>query len=167
MNPQEHLIDWLRSAHGMEMEALDILEKQAARLESYPEMQARVQQHAEETRRQAEQVAGCIERLGGDTSAVKDLTGKVMGTMAALTNSMAGDEVVKNALADYAFEHFEIACYRSLIAAAEAAGDTQTAEVCRQILREEEAMASWIGERIPDVTQKFLQRDAAGLQAKR
>lgn len=167
MDTREHLIDWLRDAHGMEVKALDILEKQASRLESYPEMQARVRQHAEETRRQAEQVAGCIERLGGDTSTVKDVTGKVMGTMAALTNAMADDEVVKNTLADYAFEHFEIACYRSLIAAAEATGDTQTAEVCRDILREEEAMASWIGERIPMVTQSFLQRDAAGVQAKR
>lgn len=167
MDTREHLIDWLRDAHGMEVEALDILEKQASRLESYPEMQARVQQHAEETRRQADRVAGCIERLGGDTSTVKDVTGKMMGTMAALTNAMAGDEVVKNALADYAFEHFEIACYRSLIAAAEAAGDEQTAGVCREILREEEAMAGWVGERIPTLTQSFLQRDAAGLQAKR
>jgi ferritin-like metal-binding protein YciE len=167
MDTREHLLHWLRDAHGMEVEALDILEKQAARLESYPEMQARVQQHAEETRRQAEQVAGCIERLGGDTSTVKDVVGKVMGTMAALTNAMAGDEVVKNALADYAFEHFEIACYRSLIAAAEAAGEERTAGVCREILREEEAMAGWVGERVPTLTQSFLQRDAAGLQAKR
>lgn len=41
----------------------------------------------------------------------------------------------------YVFEHHEIACYRSLIGAAEELGDAETAELCTEILREEEAMA--------------------------
>ncbi len=59
-------------------------------------------------------------------------------------------------LADYASEHFEIACYRSLIAAAEEAGKPQVAEVCSEILEDEEAMADWIEEQIPEVTRLVL-----------
>lgn len=167
MEARKHLLDWLRDAHGMEMQAVEILEKQADRLDGYPEMQERIRQHVEETRSQADRVAQCISRLDGDSSAMKDVTGKLMGNMAAMTNAMATDEVVKNTLADFAFENFEIACYRSLIKAAEAAGDQQTARVCREILREEEAMASFVGERIPMITQSFLERDEAGERAKR
>jgi ferritin-like metal-binding protein YciE len=36
----------------------------------------------------------------------------------------------------YVFEHLEIACYRSLIGAAEELGDAETAELCTEILRE-------------------------------
>jgi ferritin-like metal-binding protein YciE len=53
--------------------------------------------------------------LDGDTSTFKDTTGKLMGDMNAIFNSMQDDEVVKNTIADYAFENFEIACYKSLI----------------------------------------------------
>lgn len=167
MERRKHLVNWLRDAHGMEMKAAEILNRQAERLDEYPEMRDRILRHVEETQSQAERVAGCIKRLDGDSSTLKDMTGKLMGNVAAITNAMAEDEVVKNALADFAFENFEIASYRSLIKAAEAAGDEQTANVCREILREEEEMAAFVGEQIPEITRTFLERDEAGVQAKR
>lgn len=165
--PREHLVAWLRDAHAMEEQAIEILEKQANRLESYPDMQRRIRQHVEETRRQAERINECIDRVGNGTSATKDLTGKLMGNISAMTNAMSSDEVVKNAIADLAFENFEIASYTSLIAAAEAAGDEQTAQVCRDILREEEEMAAWVKENLPQVTRTYMERDLADVQAKR
>lgn len=162
MDARKNLRDWLKDAHGMEMEALEILEKQADRFDGYPEMQQRIRQHVKETRSQAERIAECINRYDGDSSTLKDISGKLMGNMAALTNAMASDEVVKNSIADYAFESLEIASYRSLVAAAEAAGDEQTAQVCREILKEEEAMASFIGDRIPQITSAYLRRETAG-----
>ena len=50
------------------------------------------------------------------------------------------DQVVKRSITSYVFEHLEIACYRSLIGAAEELGDAETAELCTEILREEEGM---------------------------
>lgn len=165
--PREHLVAWLRDAHAMEEQAIEILEKQANRLESYPDMQRRIRQHIDETKRQAERVNECINRIGDGTSTAKDLTGKLMGNISAMTNAMASDEVVKNAIADLAFENFEIASYTSLIAAAEAAGDEQTAQVCREILQEEEEMAAWVKENLPQVTRTYMERDLADVQAKR
>ena len=68
----------------------------------------------------------------------------------------AKDTVVKNALGDYAAENFEVACYTSLIAAAERVGDHETADVCRQILRDEEEMVDWLKGYIPMLTQTFM-----------
>jgi ferritin-like metal-binding protein YciE len=121
----------------------------------------RIQQHLEQTRHHAELVKGCIDRLGGSTSTVKSAMGKIGGFFQGVSTGMAKDEMVKNALSDYASEQFEIACYTSLIAAAQAIGDQQTAAVCQQILRDEEAMAQWLQQQIPMITQEFL-----GMQAR-
>lgn len=48
---------------------------------------------------------------------------------------------------------------RALIAAAEVCGDAETKRVCEQILVQEEAMAQWLAERLPDTVRKFLVRD--------
>ena len=166
-NPQEHVLDWLRDAHAMEQQAEQMLKAQASRIENYPKMKARVEQHLEETRGQQKLLEGCLERLGGSPSAVKD----TMGTMAAMGQGLAGmfasDEIVKGAMASYVFEHMEIASYTALIAAAKQAGDAETQRVCEQILAQEEAMAQWVLDNLPEVTQTFMLRDAEGVEAKK
>ena len=49
------------------------------------------------------------------------------------------------AVASYAFEQFEAACYRALVTAAEQAGEREVASTCATILREEEDMAAGSG----------------------
>jgi ferritin-like metal-binding protein YciE len=112
----------------------------------------------EETRRHAELVRGCIERLGEKPSTAKSLLGQMLGAGQSVATGMFRDEVVKNFLADFAAENFEIASYRALIAAARAVGDEETARVCEEILREER-MAAWLTENLPRVVQETL-RDA-------
>jgi ferritin-like metal-binding protein YciE len=164
---RETLIEWLRDAHAMEHQAIETLERQAERIEHYPELKAKVQNHLEESRWQAEQVKKCLERLGSDSSTIKKGVGKFMGNMSALTNSAAGDEIVKNGIADYAFEHFEIASYRSLVAAADELGQEKVKRVCQEILKQEEHMADWLEDHLPEVTQQYLRREATSQQAKR
>src|SRR3954462_7825533 len=138
MAHQETVIAWLNDAHALELNLVQVLEHRVQDTKDHPQMQMKIQQHLEQTRRHAELVKGCIERLGGSTSAVKSAMGQISGLFQGVSTGMAKDEMVKNALADYASEHFEIASYTSLIAGAQAIGDQQTAAVCRQILRDEE-----------------------------
>jgi ferritin-like metal-binding protein YciE len=156
---QENLVVWLRDAHAMEQQAETMLTTTASRLENYPEIKARLEKHAEETREQARLVKSCIDRLGGGTSTLKDIAGKVTATAQGLSGMFVSDEIVKAGMASYTFEHMEIASYRSLIAAAEVVGDTETVQICRRILAEEEAMAAWLGEHLPVLTRRFLQLD--------
>jgi len=164
----DRLDQWLRDAHAMEEQAEQMLKAQAGRIENYPDLATRIRQHLEETHSQRERLERCIARRGGATSAVKDITAKFTAMMQGLGGMMAGDEVMKGTLASYAFEHFEIAAYRILVAAAEAAGDMETARVCESICQEEEDMAAWLMDHIPEVTRIYLAREDAGLaEAKR
>ena len=164
--PSEHLADWLRDAHAMEQQALTMMERLAARLENYPELRNRLQQHIAETRGQAQRLESCLQRSGKKPSAVKDAAARTIATFQGLSGIFVDDEVVKGHLASYVFEHFEIASYRMLIAAADEAGDAETRRVCEENLREEEAMAAWLAEHAAETTQRFLERDLAELEAK-
>lgn len=166
--PQEHLLDWLRDAHAMEQQAETMLSSQSARLEHYPVLKARIDQHIQETRGQQERLETCIKRLNGSPSTIKDIGGKLMAMAQGATGMMVSDEVVKGAMSGYVFEHMEIASYTILIAAAKAAGDMQTQQICEQNLQEEVAMAEWLLQHLPEVTQAFLARAAnADTEAKR
>lgn len=163
----ERLAQWLRDAHAMEEQAETMLKAQTSRLENYPELKQRIEQHITETQTQAKRLEDCIERLDSETSSMKDAAGKMMATMQGLGGMFAGDEVVKGAMAGYTFEHFEIGSYTALIAAAQEAGDSQIASVCRQNLDEEQAMADWMKEHLASITQQYLAREQVGAPAKR
>ena len=167
MSPETELMSWLRDAHAMEMQAVQILQNQARRIANYPDLRNRILEHLEETRAQAEMLERCIERHGTTSSPFRDSAAAFLGHVQALSGLVFGDEVVKGAIASYTFEHLEIAAYRSLIGAAEELGDAETARICREILQQEEAMAGWLERRLPEITQQHLRRQSTGEPAKR
>jgi ferritin-like metal-binding protein YciE len=161
MTQNEQLISWLNSAYSMEQSLAKVLENHAHDAKDHPDMQERIEAHVAETRAHSDQVARCLEILGSKPSTMKAAVGNIMGMVQGASTGMFHDELVKNVLADYAAEHFEIACYTSLIEAAELAGHSEIVEICRGILDEEEAMAEWLESQIPDVTRTVLQQVAA------
>jgi ferritin-like metal-binding protein YciE len=135
----ENLNDWLRDAHAMEQQAEKMLTAQAERLEHYPALRGRIVQHIEETRWQQGVIDACITRRGTSNSVMKDIGGKLLAFGQAVGGMTASDEV----------------------------GDTDTRTACEQILVQEKAMAAWLLEHMPQVTQMFLQRSATpGMEAK-
>lgn len=166
--PQENLLDWLRDAHAMEQQAEKMLKAQSERLENYPQLKARIDEHIQETLGQQQLIDECLTRLGGSASTLKDVGGKLMAFGQAVGGSLMSDEVIKGAMAGYVFENMEVASYTVLIAAAKAAGDAETQAACEKILPQEVAMAQWLLEHLPELTQAFLQRsEAPDTQAKR
>ncbi len=165
---KDNLLDWLRDAHGMEQQAEQMLKAQADRLENYPTLKTRILQHLEETRSQQQLLDQCITRLGGSSSTFKDLAGKLMAFGQAVGGMTMTDEVVKGAMASYAFECVEISTYTVLIAAAQELGDKETQSACERILEQEKAMAAWLLEHLPEITQAYMRRAAdPDLTAKR
>lgn len=155
----ERLLKWLQDAYAMEQEANTMLTATAGRLEHYPELKARIEQHINETRDQSEQVKRCIELLDGSIPSIKGAVASVMATVHAAGNSMMSDEVAKSLGVSYAFEHMEVASYRALVIAAKEAGQTQIAEICAAILDQEIAMAEWLIEHQEAVILAFLKRE--------
>lgn len=149
-------IAWLNDAHAMEVGLVTMLEKQAKETEGIPEMNARIVEHLEETKRHAEMVKACVDRHGGSTSTGKDVLSQISSTVSGLGTSMMSDAMVKNVHASYAAEHFEIASYQTLRAAAEELGDSETVSVCNEILKDEERMADWLMKQLPGVVKDHL-----------
>jgi ferritin-like metal-binding protein YciE len=166
-NPRENLAVWLRDAYAMEGQAIELLESQIKRLENYPQAQPRLREHLEETKAQRATIERCLEQLGESPSSLKAATMKLAANVQGMLHGLAGDEVLKHALGSHAFEQFEAGCYRSLSVAAEAAGEPQIAQTCVRLMEQEQAMAAWVWEQIPTLTQTFLERDATGGAAKR
>lgn len=156
MTAKDMVIDWLNDAHSMENALIQILEHQIKDARDHPQVQAKLEQHLEQTRRHADMVKGCVEAMGGKVSTMKKGMASLFGQMQALSTGAAKDELLKNALADYAAENFEVASYSSLIQAAQELGEQKVASVCQQILQEDQAMADWIRQNLPTLTQQSL-----------
>ncbi|SDH20236.1 ferritin-like domain-containing protein [Pelagibacterium luteolum] len=157
----------LKNAHAMEKQALSILKPQASRIESYPDMKARIEQHISETEQQIQRLETIFDQVDESHSGFKDMILSVGGAMAALSHAAAGDEVLKDTFANYAFEHYEIAAYKSLIQIGDRLALGDASALLRQTLDEEERMAQWIDEHIGLVTDQYLVLQKADQQAKR
>lgn len=159
---QEIVLEWLRDAHSKGQQAVDLYEKQADRNRNYPEVQARFNEYVDQAKRHQRMLEESIERLGGKTSVLKDLGGKIMAWGQSLSGLPMDDEVVKGVMFCYTFQQMSIGAFRVLIVAAEEAADHQTKAVCEEIMEEDIAMASWIYEHIPAITRDYMQREMEG-----
>lgn len=146
---KQTLITWLNDAYAMEKSMVQTLRNHAHAAHERPSMRSRLERHCEETKEHAHMVRECIERLGGHVSSFKTGLSTMMGTVQGVVTAPAKDEIVKNILGDSAAERFEIASYQGIITAADEIGDTETATVCRRILREEEQMLEWLEQQLP------------------
>jgi ferritin-like metal-binding protein YciE len=154
----------LRNAHAMEVQARELMERQSERLGDYPDVQVMVKKHLAETNGQLKRLEQCLEACGESNSTLKDAAQSVMANTMALAHGMAGDEILKNTFANNAFEHFEIAAYKSLLALCDSAGQGSARSLLEANLKEEERMAAWIDANVAKVTQAYLaneQRRAA------
>jgi len=159
---QDIYVTALRNAHALEAQAIQILSRQAERIENYPAMLERLHQHIEESRNQSARLEQILDRIGASHSAIKDAMTGFMGNMAAMAHVAAQDEVIKNTFANYAFEHYEIASYEALLAVADAAGDAQAPALLRQSLDEEQRMAQWIDDHLPETMRTYMRLETAG-----
>jgi ferritin-like metal-binding protein YciE len=161
MADKELLISWLRDAHAMETALIPVLEQHAKDASGNRMVAQRIALHAEQTRRHAELVRGCLEQLNVSESMIKSGASNVLGWAHAYSTKMFSDENVKNGLTDYAVEHFELACYKALEHAAMTIGDTRIAETCRMIQQDEREMADFLAEQLPAIVREAMTRPAA------
>jgi ferritin-like metal-binding protein YciE len=156
---QNQLIAWLDDAYAMETGLIPILQTHAGAFESkLPEAAARVREHISETRRHADRLEQCLRTLGSAPSTAKSTVSAMMGTIEGMSTSIFRDELVKNALADYGAEQFEVACYTALVTAAMKLGYPDVAHLCEQNLKEHEPMATWLKQQLPVAVNVMLAR---------
>lgn len=153
---RDEIIDWLRDAYAMERGLESALEKQSENDELSAEVRSRAAMHLEETRRHAEAVKSALQNLGTDTSTLKTGMGVMAQAAKGMTTKFASDERIKDLLDAYMMEHFEIACYTALAAAAERGGLAEVVDICRGIIVDEERMAQALLKSLPDEVSTYL-----------
>ncbi len=156
MTKREQLIAWLGDAHAMEVGIVSTLEKHIADAKGQPRVRATLTKHLRETKTHATAMKLALNSLGGTHPVIREGLSKTANLVAGLATSAAKDTPVKNALADIATEHFEIACYTSLIQTATELGEKKIAAACRKILREEERMAKSLKALFPAINTTYL-----------
>jgi ferritin-like metal-binding protein YciE len=140
----------------MESKALELFERQASRLEEYPEVQAQFQHHLARTERQLERLEQCLDALGEDPSAEEESRLDFQAGMAPVATPPAEAEILHNTFSSYCFEHYEIATYRSLLTLCEIATQRSIVPLLQQSLEEEEAMAKWLKDNISRITKDYV-----------
>ncbi len=156
MDKNELVLAWLNDALAMENALAAVLQHRIKDAKGFPAIEEMDRRHLAETLEHADRVKRCIARLGSKPSTVKSMFGTMFGAIQAPMTALAKDEVVKNCLVDHAAEQFEVAAYAALIAAANEIGDTETAAICEQNMREDAAMAAQIMAGIPAVVAAHL-----------
>lgn len=156
----ELFVTGLKNAHALEKQALSIMEPQVRRIENYPEVAERLREHIEETNGQIRRLEEILDGLDESHSGFKDAAMSMTGGMMAIGHSVAGDEILKNSFANYAFENFEIASYKALIILAEDGSFGNALPLLKQTLTEEQRMAEWIDQSLPMITRRYVDLSA-------
>ena len=156
MTKREQLIQWLGDAHAMEVGIVSTLEKHIADAKGLPKVRAALTKHLRETKSHATEMKKALASLGGSHPVLKEGVSKLANLAAGMVTTAAKDTIVKNAIADFATEHFEMACYNSLILTATALGETKIAAACKAILKEEKAMAAQLESLFKGVNDTYL-----------
>jgi ferritin-like metal-binding protein YciE len=158
--PREEIIDWLNDAYAMERSLEVTLKKQGENDDTHRAIRERARIHLQETTTHAERVGQCLEMLGSSASTVKSAGGQMMEMAKGMTTMFARDERVKDYLASYGAEYFEVACYKALIAGATATGEEEIVPLLTKNLNEDLAMARWLDDNVGAVVRDYLDEKA-------
>ena len=155
-------ISGLKDAHGVEHQALALMDRQLDVVTNYPEVADMLRRHRTETEGQIARLDELLAGFDTKASVVKDTALTLTGNLAALAHMPAPDAIIKNGFANHAFEHFEIASYTGLIALAEIGGHGDALPALRQTLDEEQRMADWTLSSLPALVRQYVARREAG-----
>lgn len=153
---REVFVTGLKNAHGMEHQALSLMDRQIERAENFPEVADQLRAHRVETEHQITRLEGVLEQFDETPSGLKDAALAMSGNMAAVGHMFAEDEILKNAFANFAFENYEAAVYKGLILLARHGDYSAALDPLTATLEEEQRMALWVDESLPALTEKYL-----------
>jgi ferritin-like metal-binding protein YciE len=156
----EQLTKYLTDVHSIEVQALAQLER-APEIVEDGRLAEIFREHLEETREQERLVRLTLEGRGADSSALKDIAGRVGGWAMIVFARLNPDTPGKLTAHAFSYEHMELAAYELLRRAADRAGDAQVAEMAGVIGAEERAMAERLAACFDDAVDASLRAKGA------
>jgi ferritin-like metal-binding protein YciE len=165
---------YLNDAYALERR-LELTLEAHADATTRPEYEKRLKRHLAETKSHAAKLERRIRRLGGTPETVslpapegvldklgsaqevvQRATAAVQSSLQSVRRTGEQELMLKQARAEFAAEAEEIAAYRAIDGLATAVGDPETARLAREILREEERMAAYLGDLIPQLATDLV-----------
>src|SRR5437868_5533329 len=99
----DQLVIWLDDAYAMESGLISILERHASHFaESMPRVAQRLERHVVESHRHVQRLAECLQAFDVTPSVSKSTLSSVIGSFEGASTTVFADQLVKDALADYA-----------------------------------------------------------------
>jgi ferritin-like metal-binding protein YciE len=164
------IVGLLNEAYAKEQQLTAALE-QHIETTTRPDYEKRLNDHLKETKAHARAVSKRIKQLGGNPATVslpgpegvskaaqgmQDAVSKAKaaarGPLEVVRGSGEQERMVRNARMEFEEEAHEIAAYMVIDSLATAVGDTETAQLARGILREEERMQKYLADVLRDLT---------------
>jgi ferritin-like metal-binding protein YciE len=160
----EQLTKYLTDVHSIEVQALAQM-KAAPDIAGDERLAAVFREHLDETREQERLVEQALETRGADTSALKDIAGRVGGWAMIAFARLNPDTPGKLTAHAFSYEHMEVAAYALLARAAERAGDQTVADLAHTIGVQERAMAERLAANFDVAVEASLrEKDADGIE---
>lgn len=160
---RDKLVKYIEDMYALENHIVEQLEQQVKQTAKFPQIQARIQQHYDQTQQHRARMEERLSAYNKKPSAMKGALSNMMGNLMGTLGGSRPDSLAMTARDDYAVEHLEIGSYLLLIATAQAYGDTATVQACEANLRDEVAMASWLESQLGMVALMDLQNDGITL----
>jgi ferritin-like metal-binding protein YciE len=179
------LVQWLGEAHAKEAELEADLNAHIA-LTQKQSYKKRLRKHLTETRAHKRSVASRIKKLGGtpgnpSVPGVPGVVGETAGKAVAAVKGQVGtaravvtnqpETHLRNAQEELREEHVEIALYTRIETLATEVGDRETAQLAKQIRRDEERMAKFLDAElkrlVKDVVRAEIPRDQRASSTRR
>ena len=168
------LVQFLNEAHAKEAELEADLTAHISLTEKAP-YKKRLQQHLKETRDHKRRVAQRIKQLGGQATSgvrapgVPDAVGELAGKGIAAVKGQVGvaraalteqaETHLRNAREELREEWVEIGTYTAIEALATEVGDKDTAQLARDIRRDEEKTARYLEKLIPQLVKELVKNE--------
>jgi ferritin-like metal-binding protein YciE len=174
------LVQWLNEAYAKEAELAVDLTAHIALTQKMP-YKKRLRAHLTETKDHKKRVAARIKALGGgkptpgpQIPGVPAAVGEVAGKAVAAVKGQVGtaraavteqsETHMRNAQEELREEHVEIAIYTRLETLATAVGDKETAQLAKDIRRDEERMAKFLDAELKRLVKEVVRADVPAAQ---
>lgn len=148
---QELLRQWVGDALAAEVTRLQVLEDHVQRAAELEDLRRRLDGHLNATRRHIDLLRDWGDRLGGVAWAGLPPTPR--------RESDRDDTLLQALIADYAAESRGVLQYTALIELALRAGAAEIIPGLEEILEEEEEMAAWIEDYLPNLVEWCAARE--------
>ncbi|MEA2645860.1 MAG: hypothetical protein QOE92_943 [Chloroflexota bacterium] len=171
----QKIVQWLNEAHATELALVQTL---TAHISITPRSTYRtgLERHLKETQRHAQKVEARLSKLGEGRNplqvglaAAQATVGQVVSMAKAPVDVARGmsaaEKLLKNAKDEATSEQLEIGTYRAIRRLAEATGDTATARLAGEILRQEEAMLVTLHREIDNLVMAVVKEEVRDQEA--